>query len=101
MQVANFKDYITEDKKEKPFLRLLIVTDEPEEAKTFHTADRLKEECDKLGYPYYLFKLTGGYTTFENGVRKFHNKDDKKGFEVGAMTVAVIRGSTPKNLLNK
>ena len=34
MQVANFKDYITEDKKEKPFLRLLIITDEPEEAKT-------------------------------------------------------------------
>ena len=93
MQVANFKDYITEDKKEKPFLRLLIITDEPEEAKTFHTADRLKEECDKLGYPHYLFKLTGGYTTYENGIRKFHNKDDKKGFEVGAMTVAVVRGS--------
>ena len=93
MQVANFKDYITEDKKEKPFLRLLIITDEPEEAKTFHTADRLKEECDELGYPHYLFKLTGGYTTFENGIRKFHNKDDKKGFEVGAMTVAIVRGS--------
>ena len=92
MQVANFKDYITEEK-EKPFLRLLIVTDEPEEAKTFHTADRLKEECDKLGYPHYLFKLTGGYTTFEDGIRKFHNKDDKKGFEVGAMTVAIVRGS--------
>ena len=92
MQVPKFKEFITEEK-EKPFLRLLIITDEPEEAKTFHTADRLKEECDKLGYPHYLFKLTGGYTTFENGVRKFHNKDDKKGFEVGAMTVAVIRGS--------
>ena len=51
MQVANFKDYITEDKKEKPFLRLLIITDEPEEAKTFHTADRLQEECDKLDSP--------------------------------------------------
>ena len=69
----------------------MIITDEPEEAKTFHTADRLQEECDKLGYPHYLFKLTGGYTTYENGIRKFHNKDDKKGFEVGAMTVAVVR----------
>jgi len=93
MLVPKFKNFINEEKKEKPFLRLLIVTDEPEEAKTFHTADRLKEECDKLGYPHYLFKLTGGYTTYENGIRKFHNKDDKKGFEVGAMTVAVIRGS--------
>ena len=93
MQVPKFKQFINEEKDSKPFLRLLIVTDEPEEAKTFHTADRLKEECDKLGYPHYLFKLTGGYTTYEDGIRKFHNKGDKKGFEVGAMTVAVIRGS--------
>ena len=93
MQVSKFKDYISEAKEGKPFLRLLIITDEPEEAKTFHTADRLREECDKLGYPNYLFKLTGGYTTYEDGIRKFHNKDDKKGFEVGAMTVAIVRGS--------
>ena len=93
MLVPQFKQFLNEDKNEKDFLRLLIITDEPEKAKTFHTADRLKEECDKLKYPYYLFKLTGGYTTFENGVRRFHNKDDDKGFEVGAMTVAVIRGS--------
>ena len=94
MQVSKFKDYITEDKKSKDFLRLLIITDDfLKKPKTFHTADRLQEECDKLGYPHYLFKLTGGYTTYENGIRKFHNKDDKKGFEVGAMTVAVVRGS--------
>ena len=93
MLVPQFKQFLNEESKEKDFLRLLIITDEPEEAKTFHTADRLKEECDKLKYPYYLFKLTGGYTTFEDGVRRFHNKDDDKGFEVGAMTVAVIRGS--------
>src|SRR5210317_463796 len=93
MQVHKFRDYITEAKDDKNFLRLLIVTDEPEEAKTFHTADRLREECDKLKFPHYLFKLTGGYTTYENGVRKFHNKDDKKGFEIDKDTVAVIRGS--------
>ena len=93
MLVPQFKQFIGEEKEEKPFLRLLIVTDEPDNAKEFHTADRLKEECDKLNYPYYLFKLTGGYTTLEDGVRRFHNKDDDKGFEVGAMTVAVIRGS--------
>jgi len=93
MQVPKFKDFLSEDKKEKKFLRLLIITDEPDNAKEFHTADRLQEECDKLNYPYYLFKLTGGYTTYENGIRRFHNKDDKKGFEVGAMTVAIVRGS--------
>lgn len=93
MQVPKFKDFLTEAKEEKDFLRLLIITDEPEEAKTFHTADRLREECDKLKYPHYLFKLTGGYTTFEDGIRRFHNKDDKKGFEITTDTVAIIRGS--------
>src|SRR6056300_1513482 len=93
MQVHKFRDYITEAEDDKKFLRLLIITDEPEEAKTFHTADRLREECDKLKYPHYLFKLTGGYTTYQDGIRRFHNKDDKKGFEVGAMTVAIVRGS--------
>ena len=93
MQVPKFKEYISEEKGDKKFLRLLIITDEPEEAKTFHTADRLKEECDKLKFPNYLYKLTGGYTTYEDGVRKFHNKDDNKGFEIDNNTVAIIRGS--------
>ena len=93
MQVPKFREYLSEDKKEKPFLRLLIITDEPEEAKTFHTADRLREECDKLKFPFYLFKLSGGYTHRENGVLSFHNKDDKKGFEITKDTVAIIRGS--------
>ena len=93
MQVPKFREFISEAKDEKKFLRLLIITDEPEEAKTFHTADRLREECDKLKYPNYLFKLTGGYTTYNDGVRRFHNQDDKKGFEIDNDTVAVIRGS--------
>ena len=96
MQVQPFKNYLEEATGDKKFLRLLIITDEPDNAKEFHTADRLQEECKKLNYPFYLFKLTGGYTTMENGVRKFHNKDDKKGFEVGAMTVAIIRGSVTR-----
>ena len=83
MQVQPFKNYLEEATGDKKFLRLLIITDEPDNAKEFHTADRLQEECKKLNYPFYLFKLTGGYTTNEDGVRRFHNKDDKKGFEIG------------------
>ena len=93
MQVPKFREFISEAKDKKDFLRLLIITDEPEKAKEFHTADRLREECDKLKYPHYLFKLTGGYTTYKDGVRRFHNKDDKKGFEIDSDTVAVVRGS--------
>src|SRR5210317_2182022 len=93
MQVPKFRQFISEAKEDKKFLRLLIITDEPEKAKEFHTADRLREECDKLKYPHYLFKLTGGYTTYQDGIRRFHNKDDKKGFEIDTDTVAIIRGS--------
>ena len=46
MKVPNFKEYLTEEKHDKP--RLVIITDEPEQAKTFHTADRLQEEAKKL-----------------------------------------------------
>jgi len=92
MQVPKFRDFLSEAKEDN-FLRLLIITDEPEEAKTFHTADRLKEECDKLKYPHYLFKLSGGYTHRENGILSFYNKDDKKGFEIDKDTVAIVRGS--------
>ena len=78
MEVPKFKEFITEQKEDQ--INLLIITDEPEEAKTFHTADRLREEAKKLNVPFYLYKLTGGYTTYEDGIRRFHNKDDKKGF---------------------
>ena len=46
----------TEESQVKKF-RLLIITDEPEEAKTFHTADRLREEADKKGYKNYLYHM--------------------------------------------
>ena len=88
MKAPKFKDFITEQKKES--YKLLVITDEPEKAKTFHTADRLREEAEKLGWKYYLYKLTGGYTTSPEGALRLHNKDDDKGFEVsGADTVAV------------
>tara|TARA_Y200000002_G_scaffold128056_1_gene105581 strand:- start:56 stop:1450 length:1395 start_codon:yes stop_codon:yes gene_type:complete len=93
MKPVKFNEFITEETKVKKF-RLLIITDEPEEAKEFHTADRLREEADKKGYKSYLYKLSGGYMTLEDSVRRVHNKKDKKGFEISAeTTVAVIRGS--------
>ena len=92
MKAPKFKDFITEAKTEK--YKLLIITDEPEKAKTFHTADRLQEEAEKLGWKHYLYKLTGGYTSYEDGIFRLHNKEDEKGFVVsGKDTIAIIRGS--------
>ena len=45
-----FKNYLQESTGDKKFLRLLIITDGKDNAKEFHTADRLQEECKKLNY---------------------------------------------------
>jgi ribosomal protein S6--L-glutamate ligase len=96
MKAPKFRDFISEAPENGKY-KLLVITDEPEKAKTFHTADRLREEAEKLGWKYYLYKLTGGYTTSPDGALRLHNKDDEKGFEVsGADTVAIIRGSVTR-----
>ena len=95
MKAPKFKDFITEAKTDGN-LKLLIITDEPEQAKQFHTADRLKEEADKLKIESYLFHLSGGYTQFEDGIRTFHNKKDDKGFVIDNNTIAVVRGSVTR-----
>ena len=96
MKAPKFREFISEANGDQKY-KLLIITDEPEKAKTFHTADRLREEAEKLGWKYYLYKLTGGYTTSPEGALRLHNKDDDKGFEVsGVDTVAVIRGSVTR-----
>ena len=93
MKAPKFREFITEANGNQKY-KLVIITDEPEKAKTFHTADRLQEEAEKLGWKHYLYKLTGGYTSYEDGIFRLHNKDDEKGFVVsGADTIAVIRGS--------
>ena len=96
MKAPKFREFISEAPDNGKY-KLLVITDEPEKAKTFHTADRLREEAEKLGWKYYLYKLTGGYSTNDDGVLRLHNKDDEKGFEVsGANTVAIIRGSVTR-----
>ena len=93
MKAPKFREFISEANGEQKY-KLVIITDEPEKAKTFHTANRLQEEAEKLGWKNYLYKLTGGYTSYEDGIFRLHNKDDEKGFVVsGADTIAVIRGS--------
>ena len=93
MKAPKFREFITEANGNQKY-KLVIITDEPEKAKTFHTADRLQVEAEKLGWKHYLYKLTGGYSTYEDGIFRLHNKDDEKGFVVSAAdTIAVIRGS--------
>ena len=96
MKAPKFREFISEAPDNGKY-KLLVITDEPEQAKTFHTADRLREEAEKLGWKYYLYKLTGGYTTSPEGALRLHNKDDDKGFEVSGLdTIAIVRGSVTR-----
>ena len=96
MKAPKFREFISEAPDNGKY-KLLVITDEPEKAKTFLTADRLREEAEKLGWKYYLYKLTGGYTTSPEGALRLHNKDDDKGFEVSGLdTIAIIRGSVTR-----
>ena len=47
-KAPKFRDFISEAKGDKKY-KLLIITDEPEKAKTFHTADRLRKRQRNLG----------------------------------------------------
>ena len=92
MEVQKFNEYLTEAKTPEK-IRFLIVSDEPEDDKNFHTAKNLVKEAIKNGHEAYIYRNTGGYVTYEDDLT-FHNQDDKKGFAVRAIdTVALIRGS--------
>jgi len=93
MQTQKFRDFITEEKKEK--YRILIVSAETRnDNKLFHTAQRISDECKKLGYECYVAKINGAYISIKDGVARIHNQDDEKGFLLDvADTVAIIRGS--------
>ena len=96
MQVHKFRDYITEAKGADK-LRILVLSDEPENSELFHTAKRIQEEGPKLGHKTYVVFIDGAYIKNEDGVKTIHNIDDDKGFEINdENTVAIVRGSVTR-----
>ena len=88
--MEKFKSFITEEKKEK--YRILVISAEPDNNKMFHTAQRVTDEAEKLGHDVYVVKVEGASITYDTGYKIF-NANDKKGFEIGNDTVAIVRGS--------
>ena len=95
--MEKFKSFITEAKEDK--YRILVVSSgalrspSKTEAPIYHTAGRFKEEAEKAGHEVYVLQIETAYITFENGVYKIYNKDDKDGFEINRDTVAIVRGT--------
>jgi len=95
--MEQFKSFITEAKEDK--YRILVISSgalrsqNKKEVPKFHTAKRFEEEAKKVGHEVYVLQIETAYITFENGVYKIYNKDDKVGFEINRDTVAIVRGT--------
>ena len=103
--MENFKSFITEEKHDS--YRILVVSSgalrSSEAARRvlakkgkvpkFHTAKRFEEEAKKAGHEIYILQVETAYITFEDGIYKIYNKDDKDGFEINRDTVAIVRGT--------
>jgi len=109
--IRNFKEEVKEEVKKKPEpkkeepkkkpkeskddkLRFIVLSDEPKNQELFHTAKRIVEESERLGYDVYIVFIDGAYITYEDEIRRIHNIDDPKGFVIDNKdTVAIVRGS--------
>ena len=90
--MEKFKTFITEAKSEK--YRILVVSSEPNKKELFHTAQRFVDEGKKSGHQVYVVKVEGAIISYDDGVYKIYNADDKEGFEVSSSdTIAIVRGS--------
>ena len=58
--------------------RFVIITDEHQEAKTFHTADRLQQEAKKLYMKYYVVNLQVGIHQMKITLEDYTTKMMKK-----------------------
>ena len=90
--MEKFKSFITEAKSEK--YRILVVSAEPDKKELFHTSQRFVDEGKKSGHQVYVVKVEGAIISYDDGVYKIYNTDDKEGFEVSSSdTIAIVRGS--------
>ena len=91
--MEKFKSFITEAKQEAYKVVVLSV----EYGDTATTANRIKEEADKLKFPNYVIPLDGASITYD-GTYKIYELNDDAGFEISpADTVVFIRGTPTKD----
>jgi len=94
MKAPKFREFISEAKDNPNKLKILVLSDEPEKSKLFHTAKRVLDEAPKLGHKVYVVFIDGAYIKNEDGIKTIHNVGDDKGFVIDDInTIAIIRGS--------
>ena len=92
--VEKFRSFITEEKQEK--YKVVVLTRKPEDwpnHKSLLTSAKFEDASKSLGLGFYMCFINGAYLSFDNEVRRIHNSDDDKGYEISPKdTIIVVRG---------
>ena len=95
-KIKQFGSFLKEAKTEEKYRLLLISAELGDKAVT---AQRMEEEAKKLGYEFYVTKMSGTHIRkSDEGVWTVHKPDDKKGFVIDPSdTVCFIRGTPERD----
>ena len=92
--MEKFKSFITEAKKEK--YKVVVLTRKPDDYpnhKSLLTSAKFEKSAKALELDFYMCFINGAYLSFENELRRIHNADDDKGFEISTDdTLIIVRG---------
>ena len=94
--LKEFGSFLKEDKDNEKYRLLLISAELGDKAVT---AQRMEEEAKKLGYEFYVTKMSGTYIRkSDEGVWTVHKEGDEKGFVVNPDdTVCFVRGTPERD----
>lgn len=92
--METFKSFLAEEKKDT--FKVVCLTRKPDDYpnnKSLLTSAKFEKAAKSLGLDFYMCFIGGAYMSFEDEVRKIHNEDDKKGFEISPEdTLIIVRG---------
>ena len=104
--LLSFNELISEEKKNDSPYRLVVIaerrmvkkakknSDKPVVKKPSSTSSKLYNLAKERGCEVYSVKVNGAYIErSDDGVITIHNQDDKKGFELDADTIVMVRGA--------
>ena len=92
--MEQFKSFITEQKDKK--YKVVVLTRKPKDnpkQNLLVTASKFQKAAKSLGMESYVVFIEGAYITLDDNVRRIHNSDDDKGFEISVDdTLVIVRG---------